>query len=182
VASVTPAASAAIAAPKLWLGGGVTLAPVGSAVIDLVDQHTTLAASYGLSLVADYQATAHLTVGLASRYMLGIKDSASTGGDAASLFGLGVKVGYGAEVMPKLRAYGALMLGYATVRPPSSSPKATATSGPTLGAGGGVSYELGAKLRLFAEVGYELGAEDNMGVQQSFRFVNVTVGCVAAVL
>ena len=174
--------------PKLWIGGGLELHPIGTVSFSgggiSADQGTDTGV-FGLDVVALYHVTPLIAVGLAPRYILNIKGGNAT--DSAKMYDIRAVGAVGKDVAPKIHAFGGAGLGYASISPPDmngmSSPSA---SGMTLSFFGGVGYALSPKLLATAQLSYELGFESvsvgGQSADEKFNYLSFGVGVLAAIM
>jgi hypothetical protein len=142
--------------------------PGGSGVEDL-------AFSYGAMGAADFFVTEHLFVGFAPRYFVHVKNTTAVG--YADEEWMPLRLGYSAEVMPRLRIFGYVAAGDSIVYPPASGYIAAGTG---WGVGGGATFALTPRLRGFVDVDYQYGLEsgtfENTLVDMQFAFLSVSAG------
>jgi hypothetical protein len=174
-------------APKIWVGGGLEMLPIGTVSVSAGGQSQdqgTDTGVFGLNIMALYQVHPMVAVGLAPRYIFNIKGGGSP--DSASMYDIRAVAVAGKEVAPKIHASGMLGLGYASITLPDmggvSSPS---PAGLTLSFGAMLGYAVSPKLQATASLSYELGFEgvSVMGVDASEHFNHAIfgVGILAAI-
>jgi hypothetical protein len=118
-------------------------------------------------------------VGLNPRYVFDIKSS--TDSTSASMFDLRARVTAGANVLPRLRAYGLGAVGYAWISLPSfAGVSPPSPSGVTFTFGGGVAYSINTRARVVGEIAYELGRQSSSTGDYHVRYLEVDVGLAIA--
>jgi Outer membrane protein beta-barrel domain len=153
-----------------WFGANFEVLPSGtytaSGNIGGATGSTTgdLEPAYAIDLLAEVQGNGLLSIGLAPRYIFNgkVKDS---NGDAYTQLDLRGRVTVGPSLMGhKLRAYGFAEPGWSIIFPPKSSAfhdnnndNTVHPNGFVLGVGGGVAYNVTAKIRAVFELGYQWG-------------------------
>jgi hypothetical protein len=191
-ASTGAAAGAGVAAeapaPKLWIGGGLEMHPVGTVSFSaggVSGDAGTDTGVFGVDVVALYRVHPMVMVGLAPRYILNIKGGNAT--DSAKMLDIRAVAAVGKDVAPKIHAFGMVGLGYASISVPDqmgmSSPS---PAGLTASFAGGAGYALGPKLMATAMLSYELGFESvSVGGQSAdykYNYLSFGVGILAAVM
>jgi hypothetical protein len=183
-ATGTGAAAATAPAPKLWIGGGLEIAPIGTVSVSAGGQSADFGTDtglFGIDVVALYAVHPMISVGLAPRYLLNIKGGGAT--DSATMYDIRAVGAAHKEVAPKITALGMLGLGYASISPPMDAPSA---SGLTVSVNAGAGYSLSPKLMATALLGYELGfqsaSQGGQSADEHFNYFSLTFGIMAAVM
>jgi hypothetical protein len=183
-ATGTGVAATTAPAPKLWIGGGLELEPIGSISVSAGGQSASIGTDtgqFGIDVMALYAVHPMVSVGIAPRYLLNIH--AGDGGDSAKMYDIRAVAAVHKEVAPKITALGMLGLGYASISPPMDAPSA---SGLTVSAHAGAGYAIGPKLMATALLGYELGfqsvSQNGQSADEHFNFFSFGVGIMAAVM
>jgi len=181
------AADAAVM-PKLWIGGGLELHPIGTISVSAGGQSADFGTDttvYGLDVVALYAVTPLISVGVAPRYIMGIKGGNAT--DSATMYDLRAVGAVGKDVAPKIHAFGGAGLGYASISiPDQGGMSQPSPSGLTLSFMGGAGYAVSPKLMVTAMLSYELGFESvsvgGQSADEKFNFLSFGVGILAGVM
>lgn len=173
-----PAAPGAEApAPKIWIGGGLELSPVGSVDNGMASADTDI--FYGVDIVALYSVTPMVAVGVAPRYLLNIKGKDQQGGDSASMYDIRAVGVFHKEVASKISLMGMGGVGYASISiPDQGGVSIPAPAGLTLSFAGGAGYALSPKLVATAMLSYELGFQsvDVGGQSADYKFNHLAIG------
>jgi len=169
--TVETEAPATTSAPgTIWIGGAAQVAAPSSDGLNGMNK-TDFDMAYALMATADYQVNDIFTVRAMPRYVMGLKASQSGGGgggnsDSSSAYDVRAGATAGKDVTPKIRIYGLGALGYSSISFPSSTQLPSA-SGLTVTIGGGGTYMINPKLRLYAEASYEAGFQSMSAMGQS---------------
>jgi opacity protein-like surface antigen len=145
--------------PKFTLGGGLELSPTGSINPPSPAQSIGTGLAYGVDVTALYAVHPMIAVGVAPRYVMGIKASNPPAGastDSASMIDLRAVVAVHKDLKPKVSLFGYGGLGYAMIKAPSGG---TDANGLDISFGAGAGYQLAPKLVGTVGVGYEIGLE-----------------------
>lgn len=121
--------------------------------------NATADTAYGVGMLFEDQIDDLVSVGLAPRYILNVKD-ANSNGDAAAQLDLRARVAVGGKLIPKLRVYGFAEPGWSVLFPPSSvqvNNNHVHPNGFCLDVGGGVALALAHNVRGYFELGYQWG-------------------------
>lgn len=179
-APTTPAASSSTTAPatgpmpKLWIGGGLQLAPQGSLSVSVPGAGSgsigTDTGAYGIDVMALYAVHPMIDVGLAPRYILNITAGGSS--DSASMYDIRAVGVIHKEIKPKLSVFGLAGVGYASISPPMGD----SAAGATVSFGAGAGYSLAAKLIGTVSLQYELGFESVNSADEKFNFLSINLG------
>ncbi len=176
--------------PKAWIGFQAEIDPLGTinysgtllGISD--DQSFGTQFAYGLGLDFEYQVMPLLAIGFAPRVVFNVIENGG-GEDAKQLLDLRLRAAFGKEVIPKLRVYGIGTMGWGTTLGGGQDyfGNSTTFDGFTIGFGGGASYAISPKLRLFSELTYEFGFEnhnsDNVDLGEHIQFLDLAFGIAA---
>jgi hypothetical protein len=172
--------------PKAWVGLQAEIDPAGT--INLsgdafgagFDQSYGTQFAYGLGLNFDYQVIPLLSIGFAPRVVFNVNGNNSDF-NSAELLDLRLRAAVGKEVMPKLRVYGIGTMGWGVTFDgiPDLEGNTVNFNGFTIGFGGGASYAIAPKLRLFGELTYEFGFENHDDGGEHIQFLDLAFGIAA---
>lgn len=183
--AATPAASSSTpgpatgAMPKLWIGGGLELAPQGSISGSSGPSVGTDTGVYGIDVMALYSVHPLIAVGLAPRYLLNITAGGSS--QSASMYDIRAVGVVHKEVKPKINVMGLVGLGYSGISLPSMQGVSIPNpAGMTLSFGAGAAYSISPKLLGTASLQYELGFQSASAGGQSadfkFNYLSINLG------
>jgi len=183
------AAATTAPAPKLWVGGGLEMEPIGTVSASAGGQSIdvgTNTGQFGIDLVGLYAVHPMVSVGLAPRYLLNI-NGGNGNSDSARMYDIRAVAAVHKEVAPKITALGMAGLGYASISVPDQMGMSQPSpSGLTVSVHAGAGYALGPKLMATAMLGYELGFESasagGQSVDYKFNFFSIGLGIMAAVM
>jgi hypothetical protein len=183
------AAAATTPAPKLWVGGGLEIAPIGTISVSAGGQSADFGTDtglFGVDVVALYAVHPMVSVGIAPRYLLNIKGGNGSG-DSASMYDIRAVGAVHKEVAPKIQALGMLGLGYASISVPDQGGMSVPSpAGLTVSVNAGAGYAIGPKLMATALLGYELGfqsaSQGGVSADEHFNHFSIGVGVMAAVM
>ena len=183
------AVTAEVAPPKLWVGGGVSINPIGTISAggggQTVDVGTDTGV-FGIDALALYSVTPLISVGVAPRYLLNIKGG-NGNGDSAKMYDIRAVGAVHKELAPKIMGFGGAGLGYASISiPDQMGMSVPSASGMTLSFFGGAGFALGPKLALTGTLSYELGFESvsvgGQSADEKYNFLSFSVGILAGVM
>jgi hypothetical protein len=193
-ASLLTAAHAAHAAPAgtIELGAQAQVLPLGSVSGNDSDDDLDYSTSFGIQLQGDYFVHPNVSVGLAPRFILGLKpDVDGYDGDSASQLDLAARVTGHAPVAPKVDLFGFVAPGYSFVfLPDEANPfEIDNPSGFIVGLGGGASYQVTPSLAIVGELGYTLGFQgstvelgsESTDVDYNSNFLHLGLGVKASI-
>ena len=114
--------------------------------------------AYGVGLTLENQVNELVSIGLAPRFLFGVKGANDTG-DSSNQIDIRARVAAGHDLIPKLRVYGFGEPGYSIIFPPSNNGNGPSVhpNGFVIAAGGGLSFELSPTVRAMFELGYQWG-------------------------
>jgi hypothetical protein len=178
------------AGPSWFAGGSMGFLPAGS-IRTKLDGHALSAdtsPAVGLGMLVDKHLGSTFAIGLAPRYVLGVKGTRGT--VSAGEADLRVRITLGADVSTSARLYALVMPGYSWVLLPDLAPGAGGISGPSVAIGGGAQIAIAPRLRVVAELGYQAGFQggtEHGGAQWNGEdfpfaasFVQIELGITAA--
>jgi len=170
-------------AEHVRVGGTVAVLPLGQARLDGegVSESADTATAYGFGGIVEVQLLRHLAIGFAPRLLVNVKGEGAP--ESAKELDLALRVIGNVPVGRIAQLYGFAAPGYSIIYVPDLPDEVGSPAGFIFGIGGGVAFDVGPHLRLAAELGYQLGAqqltESGQTLDVEIDFLHVGVSAMA---